>query len=41
MENNIKIYVQEVGWGMDWNDLTQDRDRFEAFLNAEINVRVL
>jgi hypothetical protein len=26
-ENNIKIDLQEVGWGMDWIELAQDRDR--------------
>ena len=27
-ENNIKMDLQEIGWGgMDWIDLAQDRDR--------------
>jgi hypothetical protein len=26
-EDNIKIDPQEVGWGMNWIDLAQDRDR--------------
>jgi len=27
-EDNIKMYLQEVGWeGMDWCDLDQERDR--------------
>jgi hypothetical protein len=26
-EDNIKMDLQEVGWGMDWIDLAQDRDR--------------
>jgi hypothetical protein len=26
-EDNIKMYIQKVGWGMDWIDLAQDRDR--------------
>ena len=29
-ENNIKMDLQEVGWGMDWIDLAQDRDRCVA-----------
>ena len=28
-EGNIKMYLQEVGWGGgDWMELAQDRDRF-------------
>jgi hypothetical protein len=26
-EDNIKIDIQDVGKGMDWIELTQDRDR--------------
>ena len=26
-EDNIKMDLQEVGWGMDWIDLVQDKDR--------------
>jgi hypothetical protein len=27
-EDNIKMDLQEVGWGgMDWSDMAQDRDR--------------
>jgi hypothetical protein len=26
-DNNIKMDLQEVGWGTDWTDLAQDRDR--------------
>jgi hypothetical protein len=25
-EDNIKMDIQEVGWGMDWIELAQDRD---------------
>jgi hypothetical protein len=27
-EDNIKIDLQEVGWGMNWTDLAQDEDRW-------------
>jgi hypothetical protein len=26
-EDNVKMDLQEVEWGMDWIDLAQDRDR--------------
>jgi len=40
-EDNIKIDIQKVGCGvMDWIDLAQDRDRWRALVNAEMNLRV-
>jgi len=39
-ENNTKINLQEVGWGMDWIDLAQHRIRWWALVNAVMNLRV-
>jgi hypothetical protein len=40
-EDNIKMVLQEVGWGgMDWIDMAQDRDRWRALVSAVMNLRV-
>jgi hypothetical protein len=40
-EDNIKMDLQEVGWGgMDWIGLAQDRDRRRVLVNAVINLHV-
>jgi hypothetical protein len=39
--DNIKMNLREIGWdGMDWIDMTQDRDQWRALVNTVINVWV-
>jgi hypothetical protein len=40
-EDNIKMDLQGVGCGgKDWIKLAQDRDRWQALMNALMNLRV-
>jgi len=38
-ENNIQMVLQGVGC-MDWIDLAQDKDRWQAIVNAVMNLQV-
>jgi hypothetical protein len=39
--DNIKIDLREIGWdGVDWIDLTQDRDPLRALVSTVMNLRV-
>jgi hypothetical protein len=41
-EDGIRMDLREIGWGsVDWIQLTQDRDRWRAFVNTVMNLRVL
>jgi hypothetical protein len=40
-KENITMDHQEVGCGsMDWIDMAQDKDRWRAFVNAVMNLRI-
>jgi hypothetical protein len=40
-EDNIKMDLREIGFGdVDWIHLAQDRDRWRAFVNTVMNLRV-
>jgi hypothetical protein len=39
--DNIKMDLREIEWGgMDWIDLTEDRDQWRALVNTVIDLRV-
>jgi hypothetical protein len=40
--DNIKLELREIGWsGMDWSDLTQDKDQWRVVVNTVMSFRVL
>jgi hypothetical protein len=40
-EDNIKMDIQEVRWGMGWIDLVRKMERWRALVNAVMSLRVL
>jgi hypothetical protein len=39
--DSIKIDLREIGWdGMDWIELTENRDQWMALVNTVMNLRV-
>jgi hypothetical protein len=41
-EDGIRRDLRKIGWGsVDWIQLAQDRDWWWAFVNMEVNLRVL
>jgi hypothetical protein len=41
-EDGIRMDLREIGWGsVDWIQLAQDRDRWQAVVSAVMNLRVL
>jgi hypothetical protein len=40
LEDNIKMDLKETGWeGMDWNNLAQNMDNWQAVANMVMNVQ--
>jgi hypothetical protein len=39
-EDNVKRDLREVGWGIDWMDLAQDRESWRALVYTVMNLRV-
>jgi hypothetical protein len=39
--DNIKMDLSDIGWdGMDWIDLSQDRDQWRTYVHTVMNLRV-
>jgi hypothetical protein len=39
--DNIKMDLLDIGWGgVDWIGLAEDRDKWRALVNADMNLRV-
>jgi hypothetical protein len=40
-KDNIQTDLQEMGWGIDWIDLAQDKNRCRALVSAVISLRIV
>jgi hypothetical protein len=41
-EDGVRVDLREIGWGsVEWIQLAQDRDRWQAVVNTVMNLRVL
>jgi len=41
LEDKVKMNLKETGWeGMDWTNLAQNMDNWQAVANMVMNVRV-
>jgi hypothetical protein len=41
-EDNIKIFLREIGWGgTDWIYLAQEKDQWQALVNTVMNLQVM
>ena len=41
MEDNFRVDLKEIGWkGMDWIDLTRDKDKWQAIISMIKNLCV-
>jgi hypothetical protein len=38
-EDNIKMNLQDLGWGIDWIQLAKGRDKWRALVNAVMSLR--
>jgi hypothetical protein len=39
--DNIEMDLEDIGWGMDWIGLAQDRDKWRALVKVIMNLLVL
>jgi hypothetical protein len=40
-EDGIRMDVREIGWGVEWIHLAQDRNRWQALVKTVMNLQVL